>query len=223
MKRSEINALQRQVEALCAKHGMILPPWAAYRPADWAARPAEAAFCGERQIGWDITDFGSGDFARRGLILLCTRNGIMGNPRERPYAEKVLVVREDQETPYHFHKAKMEDIIVRGGGTLVIELTNTDADGKAIDTPVTALIDAEARQVAPRTPVELRPGQSITLPQRLAHRFYGKRGDGVVLVGEVSRVNDDKTDNYFLEPVSRFATVQEDEPPLYPLWGELGS
>ena len=42
-----------------------------------------------------------------------------------------------------------------------------------------------------------------------------------MLVGEVSQVNDDKTDNYFLEPVGRFAKIEEDEPPLRVLWNEI--
>jgi hypothetical protein len=53
------------------------------------------------------------------------------------------------------------------------------------------------------------------------HRFYGEPGSGVVLAGEVSLVNDDLTDNFFLDPTGRFAEIVEDEPPLYPLWSEL--
>ena len=64
-------------------------------------------------MGWDITDFGSADFARRGLVIFCVRNGRQGVADEKPYAEKLLVVGEDQETPYHHHRIKMEDIIVR--------------------------------------------------------------------------------------------------------------
>jgi D-lyxose ketol-isomerase len=222
MKRSEVNALLSEAVALCGRHAVVLPPWAAFRPVDWAERPDQAAFCAARQIGWDITDFGGGDFPRRGLVLLCLRNGIAGRTDERSYAEKLLVVHEDQETPWHFHKEKMEDIIVRGGGTLVIELVNTDAKGTALDTPVRAYIDAEQREVPARTPIRLLPGQSITLPRRLAHRFYGEHGSGTVLVGEVSQVNDDLTDNYFLSPVARFASIEEDVPPLYPLWSEVG-
>jgi D-lyxose ketol-isomerase len=41
-----------------------------------------------------------------------------------------------------------------------------------------------------------------------------------VLVGEVSRVNDDQVDNRFYEPVGRFPTVEEDEPPLYLLMND---
>ena len=50
-----------------------------------------------------------------------------GVAEEKPYAEKLLVVGEKQETPFHFHKVKMEDIIVRGGGNLIIEFYNPQA------------------------------------------------------------------------------------------------
>ncbi len=43
------------------------------------------------------------------------------------------------------------------------------------------------------------------------HAFWAEAAD--VLIGEVSTVNDDLTDNIFAEPVSRFAQVEEDEPP----------
>ena len=36
-----------------------------------------------------------------------------------------------------------------------------------------------------------------------------------MLIGEVSTVNDDLTDNVFAEPLGRFADIEEDEPPLH--------
>ena len=53
------------------------------------------------------------------------------------------------------------------------------------------------------------------------HRFYGRPGHGTVLVGEVSQCNDDHGDNYFMEPMGRFATIEEDEAPFRLLWSEL--
>jgi D-lyxose ketol-isomerase len=168
-------------------------------------------------MGWDVTDFGAGDFDRRGLVLLCMRNGLVANDEERSYAEKLLVVREGQEAPYHFHRFKMEDIIVRGGGNLVIELAHRNAENR----PVTVMLDETAITLAAATPLTLRPGSSVTLPQGLDHRFYGAAGSGPVLVGEVSVVNDDLTDNDFLGGLGRFAALEEDEPPRHPLWSDL--
>ena len=171
-------------------------------------------------MGWDITDFGSSDFPRRGLVIFCVRNGLQGVARERPYAEKLLVVREEQETPHHHHRVKMEDIIVRGGGNLILELHNSE-DGGLGKTSVSVMVDGTRRELAAGEPLRLTPGESVTLPRNLWHRFYGEAGKGTVFVGEVSQVNDDLTDNYFFEKVGRFAGIEEDEPKLFPLWNEL--
>jgi len=221
MKRSQVNALLREAEALFAGAGLALPPWARWSPAEWAAHPQAAAFCKCRQIGWDVTDFGAGDFFRKGLVLLCTRNGIVGDDDERSYAEKLLVVREGQEAPYHFHRFKMEDIICRGGGNLVVQLFDTDERGEPLALPVRARLDAEVREVPARAPILLHHGESVTLPPGQAHRLTAEPGHGTVVLGEVSRVNDDFTDNVFFEPTSRFPPVEEDAPALYPLWSEL--
>jgi D-lyxose ketol-isomerase len=222
MRRSEINRLMHEAEALLAAHRVALPPWARWSPEEWRSRPEQARYCARRQMGWDVTDFGSGRFPERGLLLLCLRNGVSGEEHDRPYAEKVMVVREGQETPFHFHRVKVEDIIVRGGGNLLVELTNTDAAGAPLDTPVRVVTDGTERVVRAREPVRLTPGESVTLPRGLMHRFYGEPGSGVVLAGEVSLVNDDRTDNFFLDRVGRFAAIEEDEAPLHPLWSELG-
>ena len=36
-----------------------------------------------------------------------------------------------------------------------------------------------------------------------------------MLIGEVSTVNDDLTDNVFAEPIARFSDIEEDEPPVH--------
>ena len=45
------------------------------------------------------------------------------------------------------------------------------------------------------------------------HAFWGEGGD--VLIGEVSTVNDDNTDNVFREAIGRFSQIEEDEPPRH--------
>ena len=129
---------------------------------------------------------------------------------EKPYAEKLLVVRENQETPFHFHKVKMEDIIVRGGGNLMIELHNAQDGGGLAATYVSLMVDGVEHRLDAGKPISLMPGQSATITRNLWHRFYGEAGKGTVFVGEVSQVNDDLTDNVFAEPIGRFATVDED-------------
>ena len=221
MKRSAVNQLIREAEATFAWYGVVLPPWTRRSPADWVRHPEEARYCAAHQMGWDITDFGSERFFERGLLLLCTRNGLLGERGERVYAEKVMIVRENQETPFHRHGVKIEDIIVRGGGTLALEVFNVGADGREDGSVVEVTIDAEIRRLESRRRVLLEPGQSITLLPGQMHRFWGLADTGTVLVGEVSLVNDDRTDNVFLDPVGRFPAIEEDEPALYPLWSEL--
>lgn len=222
MLRSEVNAAQRRAAALLHDLRFAAPPWVTWSPQEWAAQPGVAAYCRARQMGWDVTDFGSGDFARRGLLLICTRNGRPGVPGDVPYAEKLLLVGEGQETPLHTHHHKTEDIICRGGGVLVMELALVTPQGEIQDVPVPVTTDGRPRQVRPLEPLALHPGESITLRPGTFHRFYARSGSGPVLAGEVSAVNDDLHDNVFLEAVGRFPAVEPDEAPLYPLWSEVG-
>jgi len=223
MKRSTINRLEREALELFAEHRFSLPLLARWTAADWRARPDAAAWCLAHQMGWDVTDFGSGRFEQRGLVVFCVRNGRQRVAGEKPYAEKLLVVREDQETPFHSHKVKMEDIIVRGGGNLMMELHNPDPAGGLAATPVQVMVDGVEHRLAAGEPIKLLPGQSATITRRLWHRFYGEAGGGTVFAGEVSQVNDDFTDNFFLETLGRFAYIYEDEPKLYPLWNEVAA
>jgi len=221
MKRSEINSHQRKALDLFAAHRFALPPFATWRDADWRAERDTAAYCLQHQMGWDITDFGAANWERRGLVIFCIRNGLQSEPNGQPYAEKLLVTGENQETPYHYHRIKMEDIIVRGGGNLILEFCNLAPGGGLDDTPVTVMVDGKRRVLAARAPLRLHPGQSVTVTRQLWHRFYGETGKGTVFVGEVSQVNDDLNDNFFNEKLGRFAKIDEDEPVLFPLWNEL--
>jgi D-lyxose ketol-isomerase len=214
MKRSEINQIIRKAESFMASKQFILPPWAYWNVEEWKNNRTAAAEVTGNMLGWDITDFGSGDFYRRGLFLFTLRNGKY-KVDKKPYAEKIMIVEEHQETPMHYHWSKMEDIICRGGGNLVIELYNSTADSKLDTTPVVVKVDGIVREVEPGGKVILTPGESICLEQGVYHRFYGEEGRGTVLVGEVSAVNDDANDNCFLEPVGRFPVVDEDEQPVH--------
>ena len=140
------------------------------------------------------------------------------------YAEKIMISRQDQISPMHRHIVKAEDIINRGGGTLALKLYNSDADGK-LDRDDRGRGGDRRRRCAARTPgaiLRLDPGESVTLLPGNWHAFWGEGGD--VLIGEVSTVNNDLTDNIFAEPIGRFAEIEEDEEPLhllvsdYPRW-----
>lgn len=216
MKRSEINTIMSNALEFLQRNNFLLPPFATWSPAKWRVLGTEVSEIVASQLGWDITDFGSGDFDKIGLLIFTIRNGTFAElekPLGKIYAEKILIVRENQVTPTHFHFQKIEDIINRGGGDLVIELHNSLPDRALADTPVTVSVDGVQVTVPAGGQIVLKPGESVCLPQHLFHKFWGV--GGTVLVGEVSRVNDDRVDNYFHEPVGRFPVIDEDVEPLH--------
>ena len=215
MKRSEINLRIREGIAFFDRMGFKLPPFAFFTREDWQNEAAAAAEIFDLQLGWDVTAFGGPDFLRTGLLLFTLRNGRAGDGRYRkPYAEKIMMVRENQVTPCHFHWKKCEDIINRGGGNLVVELYHADpARNRLVAGSFPISVNGLRRTMEPGKKLILTPGESVCLESIHAHRFYGEPGRGEVLVGEVSMVNDDENDNCFLDEVIRFDPVEEDEPP----------
>ena len=223
MKRSEIIAIMQESLEFLHQMKFRLPPFATWTPADWRRKGPDCREIIDQQLGWDITDFGSGDFAKTGLFLFTIRNGKLAdlpNPLSKSYAEKIMIVREEQLTPTHFHHQKMEDIINRGGGNLIIRVWNATASNQLADTPVSLSTDGVRVSVPAGGTITLHPGESVCLPQRNYHRFWGAAGNGTVLVGEVSRVNDDRVDNHFFDPVGRFPEIAEDVEPLYLLYND---
>ena len=215
MKRSEINLRIREGIAFFDRMGFKLPPFAFFTQEDWQNEAADAAEIFDLQLGWDVTAFGGPDFLRTGLLLFTLRNGRAGDGRYRkPYAEKIMMVRENQVTPCHFHWKKCEDIINRGGGNLVVELYHADPTrNRLVSGSFPISVNGLRRTMEPGEKLILTPGESVCLESIHAHRFYGEPGRGEVLVGEVSMVNDDENDNCFLDGVIRFDPVEEDEPP----------
>ena len=214
MKRSEINQILNNAKLFMAEKHFMLPPWAFWNIDTWKKNKDEAYEIIRNNLGWDITDFGLGDFYSKGLFLFTIRNGKY-NEDKKPYAEKIMIVEENQETPMHFHWQKMEDIINRGGGNLVMELYKSNGDFEFSDEIIQVKIDGILKTVRPGGRVILRPGESICLEQGLFHRFYGEEGKGKVLVGEVSSVNDDNHDNNFFGGIGRFPEIIEDEAPVH--------
>jgi D-lyxose ketol-isomerase len=214
MKRSEINRFIEEAADFFAENQFVLPPFANWTPADWKQCGNEAAELRAYRLGWDVTDFNSGNFAARGLTLFTLRNG-PPDGNGKVYAEKIMYVRENQVTPFHYHVRKTEDIINRGGsrtGRLAVQLYNRGFDGGFEQTPVTVACDGVRHNVEAGGIVILGPGESITLTPYLFHQFYAVDGDG--LIGEVSSVNDDATDNYFMESLPRYPQIREDQPPV---------
>jgi len=216
MKRSRINTIMAEADAMIRHFGFALPPFAYWTPDAFRARGDAQAIIDGR-MGWDITDYGQGKFDALGLFLFTLRNGRLADLQRGGgmcYAEKLLISRKDQLSPMHTHVIKAEDIINRGGATLVVELYGSDDAGAfAPDRGGRVFCDGIARDYAPGEKLRLAPGESVTLMPGDWHAFWGDGGD--VLIGEVSTVNDDVTDNVFVDPIGRFAAIEEDEAPMH--------
>ena len=223
MKRSEINKALKNLEALCDKYHFLLPPFCHFKPEEWKEKIKDYPEVKDCKLGWDITDFGLGDFDHAGLSLITLRNGSQQMPDKYPkvYAEKIMCLKEGQHCLLHFHWYKTEDIINRGGGNLLIQVYNSLED-EEIDykNDVKIISDGRTYYVKAGDSVCLHPGESIHIYQGLYHAFTPQEGHGDVLIGEVSQCNDDNIDNRFNPPVGRFPTIEEDEPPYRLLCNE---
>lgn len=217
MKRSRINEIMAEADEMIRSYGFTLPPFGYWTPDEFMARAGEARHVIDARCGWDITDYGAGRYDEMGLFLFTLRNGLLSDltsGRGMCYAEKLLISKENQLSPMHTHVIKAEDIINRGGATLVVELYGSDDTGAfAEDRGGTVWCDGIRKNYAPGEKLGLAPGESVTLRPGDWHAFWGEGGD--VLIGEVSTVNDDETDNIFREPIGRFANIEEDAAPTH--------
>lgn len=215
MKRSEINKCIKEFEAILNEHKFVLPPFLHFTPEEWAEKGHEYDEIRDNALGWDITDYGEGHFYDgKGLYLITLRNGNVHNDKyTKVYAEKIMMLKEGQISPNHFHWNKMEDIINRGGGNIVFRLWNATKDEGLDDTDVKIFQDGRCYTVPAGSEIILHPGESLTLYPYYYHEFCIQPGTGYALIGEVSMCNDDNTDNRFLEASGRFPTVEEDEAP----------
>jgi D-lyxose ketol-isomerase len=220
MLRSTIDDVIDAARVFAAERQFPLPVFAGWSREHWQQNVETLHATMERGLGWDVTDFGRGDFSRYGLCLCTLRNGSLeerDSGRGQTYAEKLMVVEVAQETPFHLHRTKAEDIINRGGGRLRVEIY--PSDGVELGSGVTeTFVDGVRTDVAAGESVVILAGQSIQIPTGAFHRFWaeGER----VLAGEVSGVNDDESDNVFLEQFPRYASIDEDSPARYLVVGE---
>ena len=216
MKRSEINYSIRWAEDLCKKHHITLPDFSRFTSSQEEIKKTERENIVKAMLGWDITDFGSGDFACCGAVLFTVRNGNIYQPNVgTPYAEKYIFLKDgkQQEIPMHYHIRKTEDIINRAGGILCVQVYAKGEDGKPDkNQSVIVYRDGERYEAKAGEVIEITNGNSITLTPYVYHRFYTKIGTGDLIIGEVSTINDDNIDNVFAKPQERFCAIEEDAP-----------
>lgn len=229
MKRSEIDGAILWALGLIKEQRFFLPPFG-YRSAREWKETADEDSVKALMLGWDVTDFGIGDFKKTGAVLFTLRNGTPSG-HGTPYAEKLIMFSQGQSLPFHYHIEKTEDIINRGGGVLFVTLFNADTtktpDGGKYpadaQNEVFVSTDGRKRSVPAGGTIELAPGESITLRPFVYHMLGSKEGRGDLLAGEVSSINDDMTDNVFLTPLPRFTTIEEDTERRFVLCNEYGS
>jgi D-lyxose ketol-isomerase len=219
MKRSEVNALLNWAKALLHKNNFYLPMFGYWTMDEWKKHKSELGRIKDTMLGWDVTDFGSGDFNKIGAVLFTIRNGNVNKNCGTPYAEKVILMKKGQMLPLHFHYTKTEDIINRGGGTLVLKFYASKPDGSVdTDSDVTVYCDGIKKVFKAGERCEVPRGCSVTLTPYIYHLFLAEGED--LIIGEVSKINDDNFDNHFAEEAKRFSKIEEDEPILHPLCNE---
>jgi D-lyxose ketol-isomerase len=224
MRRSFVDERIDAMLDFCDRQKFALPPFALWSPADFRAHPDAAHRLAEAGLGWNVAEFEPGGFAAEGLTLFTTRMGPwrdLPKGRGRLYGEKAMMALDGQRTPHHYHLVKTEDILNRGGARFIVELFKVDQSGARLDERFDVLKDASMLRLAPGDRVTLEPGESIVLEPLVAHAFWAQGGP--VLAGEVSLVNDDATDNYFLPPLAAAAPIDEDAAARHLTVGDYGA
>ncbi len=221
MKRSQINQAIAWAKDYLHDNGIRLPEYAYWPMETWKQNRDRLDVIRKIMLGWDVTDFGLDDFGNVGAVLYTVRNGsIEDSSVGVPYCEKYIVMRDGQRLPKHYHVSKTEDIINRAGGPLRVLLWSVDpATGRQTDADVNVYMDGILRTFKPGEEILVYPGNSISLAPYMAHIFGPAPGSDLI-AGEVSAINDDNADNYFLEDTRRFGDIVEDEPALHPMCNE---
>ena len=224
MKRSEVENSINWAKDLLKRNNITLPMFGYWDVNDFKRRRDDIETIVKTMRGWDVTDFGEGDFQKVGSVLFTIRNGLLGTDIGCPYAEKLILMREGQILPMHFHYTKTEDIINRAGGILSIQVYNSLPDGSMdYDSDVNVRMDGVMSSVKAGTVIDIPTGCSMTVTRGLYHLFICKPRYGDAVIGEVSSVNDDNIDNHFAEERPRFVKIEEDVPLTIPLVNEYES
>ena len=217
MKRSHINTILADAEDLINETGNCLPPFAFWSPEELVAnvRKKDCEGIVTAGLGWTVTDFGLDNFIENGLVVFTLRMGDhhqLSTGRGRLYGEKILIQREGQRTPFHYHLVKTEDVINRSDATLNVHLHHAASNGELDESQrLNVMIDGQRREFLPGASVTLRRGESLTIEPKVYHDFIAAGGD--VVASEISLANDDANDNFFYEPVGVANVIEEDEPP----------
>lgn len=221
INRSQINQSIAQAIAFFKLHHINLPPFAYWQPTDFRRHHKSISHLISAKLGWDVTDFGQSDFAKFGRTIFTVRNGITNDiSTPHPYAQKIMYLRQAQQSPIHFHFQKIEDIINLAGGIIVVKLWQKTNSNQLSTKSFQVLKDGQTFTAKPGQSFFLNPGESLHIPNTTYHQFWAKAGSGPVVSMELSSVNDDTSDNYWLNSGARYPEITEDEPAQYILCTE---
>ena len=88
MIRSEINAALKEMEQMVQKYRFALPPFCNFTPEEWGKKGHDYDEIRDNMLGWDITDYGLGDFDKVGFSLV--QDGGYHQPRRRKCADPCI-------------------------------------------------------------------------------------------------------------------------------------
>ena len=69
MKRSEINQIIRDAFTFIKEQNFALPPFVTWTYDEWKTKNSEYDEIKDCMLGWDITDFGKGNFRRTTAMI----------------------------------------------------------------------------------------------------------------------------------------------------------
>ncbi len=225
LKRSVVNQNIRKVRNYMRERGIPLPPFADYSIEDWKNISEEEMEIIDNMLGWDVTDFGMGNFDEYGLVLFVLRNGNVKLAEKYPktYCEKFFLLKAGQKIPSEYHWYRTEDIINRGTGVFEVTLYNAakedfedhEALGKGINgiydtSDVEVVMDGKKLYIPAGGKLRVHPGQSITFTPGMYHQLVALPKYGDCLMFEVSTASDDSIDKRSSAEGKRYNGIEDD-------------
>ena len=176
MYRSQINRAINEAIEFFRSRNFPLPPFAFWSPADWKSKRMMCKEIFAARLGWDVTDFGSGNFDKIGRIIFTLRNGKKGSSKyPKSYAQKLMYLKEGQKSAIHFHQIKMEDAINVGGGIIIYRFWKQDRNAGLSDANLTVSVDGRKVALKAGQRLSLSPGESVCTVPGMYHQFMQKK------------------------------------------------
>jgi D-lyxose ketol-isomerase len=232
VKRSEINATILLARDFFEAYRFKLPRWAAWSVVNWGYSGEEMQAIRDCQLGWDVTDFGLGNFPTQGMTTFMLRNGVPSSPPvqeasdeqipettseglNRHYSEKIMLVQLHQTIPLLALKQRTHDLINRGGGDLVIQVYQSTPENELDEkNRVPLQVNGIAYNVKAGGIVRLVPGDGVTLQPGVFHKYWPEKAS--CIVGNISTTCDETNDYLFFDPnCQRFPEIEPDESPIH--------